>query len=214
MTASSVVKLAAGVAPAEDGPQFADGASEKEDVAVGTVMEFAIGQGKSLQLQTCFGRDEPIAVWNETLDKMREAGERQKLFTDLRSCEANLELQARELATSRKQVQAAEQEFVEMEAARENRVLALRVERDQYISSKANEYGRTGRRGEYEPKGVDASWISAKDREIAKEAEAQAKAAQDRENALKSQRAQELSIAEQTTYYEGEIRRIKERLSL
>ncbi len=78
--------------------------------AIGVSLSAELGHGHSLVMQTHVAFDVPAADLDAVLDKLRDAATRQRWFHELRSIEANIDLQLRDRRTAQDRIVAAEEE--------------------------------------------------------------------------------------------------------
>lgn len=183
-----------------------------EGVGLGATMQFSIGREDRFEIQTILDRDAPLSVWNETLDKIRKAGERQKAMTGIQTLESNLREQARQLKKLHEDTQRAEADYITDKETRLKRIQDISTKRDEYIIVDRQSWESKGRAGDYKPSTVSSQRIAAYDRDIESEQRAQINADRERENAMKSVIAEANSYKKQAEFCESEIKVLKEAL--
>lgn len=181
-----------------------------EGVGLGATMQFSIGREDRFEIQTILDRDAPLSVWNETLDKIRKAGERQKALTGIQTLESNLREQARQLKKLHEDTQRAEADYITDKEARSKRIQDISAKRDEYIIVDRQSWESKGRAGDYKPSTASSQRIAAYDRAIEHEQEAQKAADQERSNAMKSVVAEANSYKKQAEFCESEIQVLKD----
>ena len=189
-------------------------ADETSAIAAGVAFSFDLGSGKSLNLQTHIFRDETPDEWNVLLDKLREAGERQRLFSMLENAELNIRVNKREMRKFEEQEAAAEEAFIAETDARRKAISTIEASMEQIVFQGATVHAARGGRSEYEPDHHDKALITAKTRDRDKLVQAQADAERERDNARKSLAQARRSTTQAIDGLHVEIRDLKAKIGL
>jgi len=181
----------------------------------GIVTEYHIkvSDGQNLQFSTALEMDAPLAAWNAALDKMRRAGERQRLIGELAQFERTIILNKRDLATSERRFTVAEVEHQQNGAKRAGKIDALREGLTTEKANDLSDWGNSGKRGNYTESAKLSSRLNSIEAQIRRIEEEQESADADRENAFKSQRAELNSVETNIAWFENEIAMAQSRLA-
>ena len=184
------------------------------DVAVGTVMEFRIGEGaSSLQLSSCFGRDDGIEVWNDVLDKMRRAGFRQTALADIDAFTQGILVQRREMNEAQELYQRAERTHNEMMAASDARVDAFNAEASRIAVSDEEAFSGGDKRGAYKMSHSASQAIARIKSSIEHEVREQDKLMAEREGAMRNHESAMRSFTKKIEWFESERDRLNALIS-
>jgi hypothetical protein len=188
--------------------------AKDSEVAVGTVMEFAIGNGRTLQLSSCFGRDDTIEVWNDVLDRMRAAGERQAWITDLRKAEDNLLAQQRELRNVETSMAISEADYQATSKARGEKIAELRFQASDTLQLSEAEWAQGDKRGTPRLSNETKQRMAGYQSQIERLEQEQKAMDLERANAIKSTRHSIFSFTEQMKDIEADMERLRAKLGM
>jgi uncharacterized protein YehS (DUF1456 family) len=188
--------------------------AKPSDVAVGTVMEFRIGEGaSSLQLSSCFGRDDGLEVWNDVLDKMRKAGFRQAALVDIDSFSHAIIVQKREKQDAVELYERAERTFQEMMIQSSARIEAFQSEAGSIKSDDEMAFGTSGKRGDYKISQGASVRVQRIVSQIDHEEREQDKLKADRDGALRNHDSAMRDFDKKIAWFQSEIDRLTAAIS-
>lgn len=188
--------------------------AKPNDVAVGTVMEFRIGEGaSSLQLSSCFGRDDSLEVWNDVLDKMRKAGFRQSAIVDMESFRQAITVQEREKQDAAELYARAEKTFTEMMIQSAARIEAFQGEAGTIRTDDEMAFGTAGKRGDYKISQPASQRVQRIQSQVDHEEREQDKLKADRDGALRNHDSAMRDFDKKIGWYQSEIDRLTAAIS-
>lgn len=188
--------------------------AKPNDVAVGTVMEFRIGEGaSSLQLSSCFGRDDSLEVWNDVLDKMRKAGFRQSAIVDMESFRQAITVQEREKQDAAELYARAEKTFNEFMFASHARIEEFNVASGAIAAQDEALFDGSSKRGDYKISQAASQRIQRIRSQIDHEEREQDKLKADRDGALRNHDSAMRDFDKKIGWYQSEIDRLTAAIS-
>lgn len=195
--------LAQKVEAANDQPE-----QQADNTPVGVGYQFNFG-GSGLEMQVVIPAEASLATWNATLDKMRAAGERQKTLSDLRTAENNIVIQKRERHTALERIDVSERDHVYLSERRTARIEQANRDAGEIETIDRQKFEASGKRGAYQRSQEAASRIARKKADIEHEMAEQARAEEEKAQALKGHNDALRSIDHTQEWWESEVVRLK-----
>lgn len=183
-------------------------AAEADETPVGCGYQFNFG-GSALEMQCVIHASAPLGVWNATLDKMRKAGERQKTLADIRTAENNVVIQQRERYTAEERIKVADVDFDHMTQRRNERIEKANKEAAVIESADRERFDASAKRGDYQPSADAKARIARKRSDIEHEMAEQARAEDEKSEAMRGHHDAIRSIDHTQAWWESEIERLK-----
>lgn len=136
--------------------------------AIGASIAINIGGDRQLTLQGFFDRDGDEAEANRLLDKMRRLAQRQKAFSDIDVLKEEIAEHKRQIGNYERDIGRCNEAHDAKQTGRGAEIELLRGKAEEIFREGYAEHAKSGRTGEYKPRGNDESRRKAIATDIAK----------------------------------------------